>query len=78
MQEKKRSTTTTSTTTACYWERLHVAAWVEVHFDASRRGKKTLNSSRDRNEGTYRRSGEGGGGPRYVTPDLSYYWEGGR
>ena len=39
-----------------------------------------LNSSRDENVGTYR-SGEGGGegggrGARYVTPDLSYYWEG--
>ena len=31
-----------------------------------------LNSSRDKNEGTYR-SGEGEGAPpRYVTPDLSY------
>ena len=30
-------------------------------------------------EGTYR-SGEGGGGrrARYVTPDLSYYWDGAR
>ena len=24
------------------------------------------------------RSGEGGGGGRYVTPDLRYYWEGAR
>ena len=32
--------------------------------DASRRGKKMLNSSRDKNEGTYR-SGDGGGGPLY-------------
>ena len=31
-------------------------------LDANRRGKKMLNSSRDRTEGTYR-SGEGGGGP---------------
>ena len=31
-------------------------------FHASRRGKKLLGSSRDKNEGTYR-SGEGGGGP---------------
>ena len=31
------------------WERL--AAWVGIQFDASRRGKKTLNSSRDKNEG---------------------------
>ena len=33
-----------------------------IQFDASRRGKKTLNYSRDKHEGTYRR-GEGGGGP---------------
>ena len=31
-------------------------------FDASRRGKKMLDSSRDKNEGLYR-SGEGGVGP---------------
>ena len=30
------------------------------------------NSSRDKIEGTYRRSGEGRGGGVYVTPDLSY------
>ena len=34
-----------------------------------------LNSSTDTFEGT-NRSGEGGG--RYVTPDLSSYWEGER
>ena len=36
--------------------------WNEPFFDASRRGKKMLKYSRDKNEGTYR-SGEGGGGP---------------
>ena len=38
-----------------------------------------LNSSRDKNEGTYR-SGEEKEGPLCdnVTLDLSYYWEGGR
>ena len=37
-----------------------------------------LNSSRDKNEGTYL-SGEGGGRrARYVTPDLSCYLEGAR
>ena len=36
-----------------------------------------LNSSRDKNEGTYR-SGEGGGRARCVTPDLSYDCEGAR
>ena len=47
-------------------------------FDASRRGKKTLKYSRDKkNEGMYR-SGEGVEGARYVTPNLSYYWEGAR
>ena len=35
---------------------------MHVKFDASQRGKKMLNSSRDKNEGMYR-SGEGGGGP---------------
>ena len=30
-----------------------------ARFDASRRGKKRLNSSRDRNEGTYRSGGRG-------------------
>ena len=36
-----------------------------------------LNFSRDKNEGTYR-GREGREGPNtYVTPDLSYYWEGG-
>ena len=34
-----------------------------------------LNCSRDKNEGTYR-GGDGGRMARYVTPDLSYYWEG--
>ena len=44
-----------------------------IEFDASRRGNKMLNSSRDKNEGTYS-SGEGGEGPKcYVTTDLSYY-----
>ena len=33
-----------------------------VQFDANRRGKKMLNSSRDKKEGMYR-SGEGAGGP---------------
>ena len=43
------------------WERL--AAWVRIaQFDASRRGKKMISSSRDKNEGTYR-GGEGRGGP---------------
>ena len=37
-----------------------------------------LVSSRDKNEGTYRTGDEGGGSPRYVTPDLSQNWEGGR
>ena len=37
-----------------------------------------LTSSRDKNEGTYSSSGEGGGRARYVTQDLSYYWEGAR
>ena len=36
-----------------------------------------VNSFSDKNEGTYR-SEEGGKRARYVTPDLSYYWEGGR
>ena len=36
-----------------------------------------LNYSRDKKEGT-RRSGEGEEGPGHVTPDLSFYWEGGR
>ena len=31
-----------------------------------------LNSSRDKNEGTYRGGDGGGGSPRYVTLDLSY------
>ena len=44
-----------------------------IQFDASPRGKTMLNSSREKNEGTYRR-GEGGGGPT----DMSYYPEGGR
>ena len=36
-----------------------------------------LNYCRDKHEGTYL-SGDGGRGrARYVTPDLSYYWEGG-
>ena len=30
-------------------------------FDASRRGKKTLNYSRDKNQGAYRSVEEGGG-----------------
>ena len=34
-----------------------------------------LNTSRDKIEGTYR-SGDGGRRAPYVTPDLSYYWEG--
>ena len=40
----------------------------------SRGGKQMLNYYRDKNEGTYRRSGEGGGKRRAlcVTPDLSY------
>ena len=36
-------------------------------FDASRRGKKMLTSSRDKNEGTYHR-GEGGGGSLLCDP----------
>ena len=41
-------------------------------FDASRRGKKTLKSSGEKNEGTCRGWDEGGGrrrAPRYVTPN---------
>ena len=34
-------------------------------------------SSRDKNEGTYLEWG-GGSRARYVTPDLSHYWEGAR
>ena len=40
----------------------HIKFLLWAQFDASRRGKKMLNFSRDKNEGTYR-SGEGGGGP---------------
>ena len=36
-------------------------SFLQVVLDVSRRGKKMLNSSRDRNEGTYR-SREGGEG----------------
>ena len=63
---------------ATYWERR--AAWVDTKFDASRRGKKMLNSSRDKNEGVSYRRGEGGEGPAtWPIPDLRYYyWEGAR
>ena len=51
------------------------SAWQRVYarFVASRRGMKTLNSSRDKNEGTRSR---GGGSAHCVTPDLSYDREG--
>ena len=49
-----------------------------VQCDASRRGKKMLSSSRDKNyenedenEGTYL-GGDGGGRPAVRPPDLSY------
>ena len=38
-----------------------------MQFDASRRGKKMLNCSRDKFEGMYR-SGDGGGGPAICDP----------
>ena len=37
-----------------------------------------LASSRDKNEGTYVPKWGGRRRARYVTPDLSYYWEGAR
>ena len=40
--------------------------------------EKLLNASRNKNEGAHTRSGEGGRRAYYVTPDLSYYWGGGR
>ena len=42
--------------------RERLSAWVRTFLNASRRGKKMLTSSRDRNEGTWRGS-EGGGRP---------------
>ena len=49
----------------------------KAQFDGSRRRKKGLKSSRDKNDGTNR--SEGGGEPsrsHYVTPGQSYDWEG--
>ena len=49
-----------------------------ARFDASRPGTKSLESSRDKNEGVYR-SGEGEEERAcLVTPDLSYVWGGGQ
>ena len=36
-----------------------------------------LDHSRDKNEGTHGLVWEGAGRAPLVTPDLSYYWEGG-
>ena len=54
-----------------------MASSVCARFDASRRGKRLLNSSYDVNEGAHRSMrNRGGGGIYYVTPDLSYEREG--
>ena len=46
--------------------------------EMSTREEKVLKSSRDKNEGVIIPYWGGGRRARYVTPDLSYYWEGAR
>ena len=61
-QPKARTKKLGHQTTARQKNAYFTCTYQMMQFDASRRGKKILNSSRDKTVGTFR-SGEGGGGP---------------